>query len=354
MTENKHKVSWHYYDSDRQKQGPITSGQMKELAGAGVIMPETVIETEDGKRALAQNLKGLEFPETTSEPAPLELTTPESAGQLSTEKPDLSAPPAAPAGSSENLVEQKPLDEVNQDDEEQSDTFDPSLGDEIPASDLEPTRDVAERILSELQPILATLNEKVETLTRDADFWKQLVVRKEEQIDNLHEENRQYRDDVIGRFRDKIVQVVIGQLDGTERQIKAFIEKGESEKTYTNLLDSFTKLVEAFRDGLANLGITAYKTNEGEPLNEERHKVGRSEATGEKEKVKTIIRSTRYGYKREDGTILRPEFVDIYHYDAKLDIPAEISQDNVEIPQNTDEQTSDVVSPNVETTENES
>ena len=56
--------SWFYYDSNGQKQGPVSSGQLKGLAKAGLIAPETVIETETGKTASAANVKGLTFAET--------------------------------------------------------------------------------------------------------------------------------------------------------------------------------------------------------------------------------------------------------------------------------------------------
>lgn len=44
-------------------QGPVTDGQLKGLAKTGRITPETMVETEDGKTALARKVKGLTFPE---------------------------------------------------------------------------------------------------------------------------------------------------------------------------------------------------------------------------------------------------------------------------------------------------
>ena len=54
-------TKWYYYDTNGQKQGLITSGQLKELAKAGIITSETIIETEDGKTAPAARVKGLTF-----------------------------------------------------------------------------------------------------------------------------------------------------------------------------------------------------------------------------------------------------------------------------------------------------
>jgi len=57
-------TSWYYYDSSGQKQGAITSGQLKRLAETGQITPGTMIETESGKTAPAAKIKGLTFAET--------------------------------------------------------------------------------------------------------------------------------------------------------------------------------------------------------------------------------------------------------------------------------------------------
>ena len=56
--------NYFYTDASGQKQGPYSSGQLKELAKTGRITPETMIETEDGKKARAGKVQGLAFPET--------------------------------------------------------------------------------------------------------------------------------------------------------------------------------------------------------------------------------------------------------------------------------------------------
>ncbi|MCL2710519.1 MAG: type II secretion system protein GspG [Planctomycetaceae bacterium] len=55
--------TWFYYDSNGQKQGPVSGGQLKGLAKAGMISPETIIETDEGKKATAGKVKGLTFVE---------------------------------------------------------------------------------------------------------------------------------------------------------------------------------------------------------------------------------------------------------------------------------------------------
>ena len=55
--------TWYYYDNNGQKQGPVTGGQLKGLARAGRITPETVVENEEGKSVPARKIQGLTFAE---------------------------------------------------------------------------------------------------------------------------------------------------------------------------------------------------------------------------------------------------------------------------------------------------
>jgi hypothetical protein len=72
-------ANWHYYNEKGEKI-TVTGGQLKGLAKAGMITPETVIETEDGKTAPAGKVKGLTFVETkqseTVQPVPTVVPIP--------------------------------------------------------------------------------------------------------------------------------------------------------------------------------------------------------------------------------------------------------------------------------------
>ena len=52
---------WHYYTTTNEKQGPFSSAELKQLALNGVVTPETIVENDSGKRAVAQKVKGLVF-----------------------------------------------------------------------------------------------------------------------------------------------------------------------------------------------------------------------------------------------------------------------------------------------------
>ena len=215
----------YYYDSNGQKRGPVSFEQLKQLALQGVVSPETKLETEEGKTGQAKNVKDLTFPETAiqepiqPESATTDQATPEAAPQeLTRVKPEPSVTEGIEHG--DNLSEPGASALPIQDSVEPSATPDSPADSESLMP--EPTPDVAERVLSELKPLIAALSKKVESLTSELDFYKQLVERRQEQIDTLYEENRGYRDDIIGQFKKKLVQGVIEQIDAAYKQISTF------------------------------------------------------------------------------------------------------------------------------------
>jgi hypothetical protein len=54
-------ANWYYYNDKNEKIGPIRGRELNALAQQGTITPETVVETEDGKKATASQVKGLTF-----------------------------------------------------------------------------------------------------------------------------------------------------------------------------------------------------------------------------------------------------------------------------------------------------
>jgi len=58
-------ANWFYYNEQGEKIS-VTGGQLKGLAKAGLITPDTIVETEEGKTARAGKVKGLAFSETPS------------------------------------------------------------------------------------------------------------------------------------------------------------------------------------------------------------------------------------------------------------------------------------------------
>ena len=68
-------AKWFYYNESGEKI-EVTGGQLKGLAKAGTITPDTVVETEEGKSAPARKVKGLTFVAVLSETVSPEMTQP--------------------------------------------------------------------------------------------------------------------------------------------------------------------------------------------------------------------------------------------------------------------------------------
>ena len=59
--ERKTMANWYYYDENGEKIGPIKGRDLNRLAKEETITPETRVEDENGRTALAKNVKGLPF-----------------------------------------------------------------------------------------------------------------------------------------------------------------------------------------------------------------------------------------------------------------------------------------------------
>jgi len=55
------KVRYFYYNDEGEKRGGFSGKEIKALAKSGLIKPDTVIETEDGKKYKAVGIGGVEF-----------------------------------------------------------------------------------------------------------------------------------------------------------------------------------------------------------------------------------------------------------------------------------------------------
>ncbi|GHT22036.1 hypothetical protein FACS189419_03980 [Planctomycetales bacterium] len=50
-----------FYDTNNNKRGPFDAQQLKDLAANGVIMPNTIVERDDGKQSTGKMIKGLKL-----------------------------------------------------------------------------------------------------------------------------------------------------------------------------------------------------------------------------------------------------------------------------------------------------
>ena len=63
-------ANWHYYTENREKIGPVTGRELKQLVMQGTITRETFVEDPNGRTGLAKAVNGLVFPEM-AEPEPV-------------------------------------------------------------------------------------------------------------------------------------------------------------------------------------------------------------------------------------------------------------------------------------------
>ena len=59
-------ATWYYYNESGEKIGPIRGRDLKQLTQQGTVTPNTRVEDENGRTALAKNVTGLPFPIPTS------------------------------------------------------------------------------------------------------------------------------------------------------------------------------------------------------------------------------------------------------------------------------------------------
>jgi uncharacterized Tic20 family protein len=82
-------ANWYYYDEYNARIQVESAAKLKELALSGVILPDTVIENEAGKKSVASKIQGLKFGEKIlNEPANVyELNSPEVASDIPVSEP---------------------------------------------------------------------------------------------------------------------------------------------------------------------------------------------------------------------------------------------------------------------------
>jgi hypothetical protein len=92
-------ANWYYYNESGDKI-EVTGGQLKSLAQQGLIVPETVVETPDGKTGRAGKVKGLAFATLADSSSKSNVIPPDSG-----EVYGISAPPTAPSPSTTAMPE---------------------------------------------------------------------------------------------------------------------------------------------------------------------------------------------------------------------------------------------------------
>ena len=253
------------------------------------------------------------------EPEPSELKAPEIAQEPASIEEEQSTIPDT-ADPSETLSTSELQDEPIQDIPAQTDASEPSDDSEVLIPEPTPNvaePDIADRVFSKLEPTLTALNEKVESLTKEAEFLNQLVTKKQEQIDKLYDENQEYKQGILEKFKKSLVLAVIGQIDAALKTISHFGNREFSEENYCKLLENYSEIVTEFQDSLAqSFDIVAFSSEVNSTFEPKRQRALKTVPTEDKTKHKTISQSLRHGYEManadETKTLLRLEMVEVY------------------------------------------
>ena len=295
-------TNYFYTDINGQKQGPVTAEELKQFAQQGTITPETIVENETDKSVPVKQCKGLTFPDTVQ------------SDSTQSEPETIPAEPESEA--------------LHQDIPEQSDILGGSVVEETTVPETAP--DAAEYPLAELKPTLETLEgkldslvEKFDILVGNIDFGTKFAEKKQEQIDKLYEENQEYKQGILDKFKKSLVLAVIGQIDAALKTISHFGNQAFSEENYRKLLENYNEIATDFQDSLAqSFDVVAFSSEENSPFDAKRQRSLKTVSTEDETKHKTISKSLRQGYEIEnaDGTkmLLRLEMVEVYVHQSEM------------------------------------
>lgn len=251
--------------------------------------------------------------------------TPEEGDQESLDVLKTESMPNDERESVQSPAEDAPLSEIVESEENKSGadaeknevySSDKPLSDVTETSRPEETSDVAATSVSE--DAAGELRLLMEKLLNEFGGKLKYDVKKQEQIDRLYQENCAYRDGLVEQCKKHLIQAVIEQVDDAEKQIAHFRTEEFSEKNFKKMFRSFEDVALSLRDMLLErFDVDSWQSDAGTPFDPKCQRSLRTTPTADTALVKTLRRSIRFGYKTDDGIILRPELVDVYIYDAQ-------------------------------------
>ena len=153
-------------------------------------------------------------------------------------------------------------------------------------------------------------------LAKDFETKLKYDASKQELIDKLYNENREFKEGIVKKFQHAMIIAVIEKIDEATKDIAVFENRECSEDNYRKLLASYNDIATGFQDMLsARFDVECYS---GEPLANFDPKTQRSLKTcptNEADKNKLVKRTLRPGYRTAEGFVLRPELVEVYLFD---------------------------------------
>ena len=190
---------------------------------------------------------------------------------------------------------------------------------------------------NEVKALVETLQAEIRSLTEAMEYTKTFTSNQKSQIDTLYEENRKFKEDIIGKFKEKLALAIVEQLDILDNKTVAYKENEISQEDF---LSFCCELANDFREILQNrLDIDHLTAVPGEDWKSQEHKILRRHNTDDPSLNKKIKFAKRYGYKNEAGKIIRPALVETHEYIAPAKPAEEMNQTEQEtLPDNPEHQ----------------
>ena len=171
-------------------------------------------------------------------------------------------------------------------------------------------------LLQQLMSVVEANKELSQQLVKDFDTKLKYDAAKQEQIDKLYNENKEYKQGIHEKLKKSLIIEVIKQIESAKKQISHFENQEFSEANYRKLLKNYNEIATDFQDALEqSFDVVAFNCEENTTFDPQRQKavpIPTDDAT----KNKTIRKSLRQGYEitNADGTstILHLEMVEVY------------------------------------------
>jgi molecular chaperone GrpE len=159
------------------------------------------------------------------------------------------------------------------------------------------------------------LTEEMQRLREDFDTKVKYDASKERLIDTLHKELQTYREGFHFKILRPVLMDLISMHDDLDRLLEDIGAKDMLSPTMMRNLRSFQESIE---DILQRYEVQAF-TAEGETFVSGKQRILKVVEVGDPTQDRYIARRVRKGFEY-DGRMLRPEIVEIYRFNASLQI----------------------------------
>ncbi len=171
-----------------------------------------------------------------------------------------------------------------------------------------------------LEDVVALL----EQLRKDFGRNQTRDAKQQERIDKLHEENAEYKNDLVWSMKKELIESFIAEIDDVEKRWRPSkldepipTDPEELAKQYKKLLKYVCReLPENLRFALESRDVFAYSSEDGVEFDPKTQRAIKTTPIDRPELNKTV-KSLRSGYKsvvRGQETIIRPELVEVFKY----------------------------------------